>query len=60
VLHFQSYFLGYKVWALFDGTAEAYVDTTKMNKWDMCAGDALLRERGGKMTQLNGDSIDYR
>lgn len=51
---------GYKAWALFDGTAEAYVHTTLIKKWDICPGDALLRERGGKMTRLNGESINYK
>jgi len=51
VLHFHSYFLGYKTWALFDGTAEAYVHTTLIKKCDIC---------GGRMTQLNGlDPINY-
>merc|ERR1711990_934137 len=50
---------GYKAWALFDGTAEAYVHTTLIKKWDVCPGDAILRSYGGKMTRLNGDEIKY-
>ena len=52
-------FLGYKAWALFDGTAQAYVHTTLIKKWDICPGDAILRHYGGKMTRLNGDTITY-
>jgi len=50
---------GYKAWALFDGTAQAYVHTTLIKKWDICPGDAILRAYGGKMTRLNGDEIKY-
>ena len=43
----------------FDGTAQAYVHTTLIKKWDICPGDAILRHYGGKMTRLNGDTITY-
>jgi inositol monophosphatase 3 len=55
----SRYNSGYKAWALFDGTAEAYVHTTLIKKWDVCPGDAILRSYGGKMTRLNGDEIKY-
>lgn len=51
---------GYKAWALFDGTAEAYVHTTLIKKWDICPGDAILRHSGGKMTKLSGEEINYK
>lgn len=51
---------GYKAWALFDGTAEAYVHTTLIKKWDICPGDAILRASGGKMTHLDGSEIHYK
>lgn len=58
---------GYKVLALLDLPAEesmdqadAYVHITFIKKWDICAGDALLRALGGKMTTLKGEDIDYR
>ena len=56
----ENNFLGYKAWALFDGTAEAYVHTTLIKKWDICPGDALLRASGGKMTKLDGSIIKYK
>ena len=55
----QNIHSGYKAWALFDGTAEAYVHTTLIKKWDICPGDAFMRSYGGKMTRLNGDEIKY-
>ena len=38
---------------------DAYVHVTLIKKWDICPGDALLAARGGKMTTLNGEEIDY-
>lgn len=50
---------GYKVLSLHDRKADAYVHLTFIKKWDLCAGDALLRARNGKMTTLDGEVIDY-
>ncbi|XP_071807154.1 inositol monophosphatase 3-like [Asterias amurensis] len=50
---------GYKVWSLFEGKADAYIHTTLIKKWDICAGNALLNEFKGKMTTLKGNDIDY-
>lgn len=41
------------------GLADAYVHITEIKKWDICAGNAILEELGGKMTTKNGDSINY-
>ena len=53
------FFTGYKTLALFQGKADAYIHTTLIKKWDICAGNALLREFKGTMTTLKGDSINY-
>ncbi len=50
---------GYKVWSLFEGKADAYIHTTLIKKWDICAGNALLNEFNGQMTTLKGKDIDY-
>jgi len=58
---------GYKVEELFGYPSDndlqmtpiAYVHTTLIKKWDICAGNALLNHFGGKMTKLSGDNIDY-
>ena len=39
---------------------DAYVHVTKIKKWDICAGDAILRALGGKLTDLDGKEVDYR
>lgn len=56
---------GYKVLALLDPTdeeqemADMYIHVTYIKKWDICAGDAILRALGGQMTTLKGEQIDY-
>ena len=39
--------------------ADLYLHTTAIKKWDICAGDAVLRTLGGKMTSRRGAEIDY-
>ena len=39
---------------------DAYVHVTKIKKWDICAGDAILRALGGTLTDLDGREVDYR
>ena len=50
---------GYKVLSLFSNIADAYIHKTLIKKWDICAGDAILRSFGGKMTTLLGNEIPY-
>ena len=39
--------------------ADLYLHTTAIKKWDICAGDAVLRTLGGKMTTRRGREINY-
>ncbi|XP_071451035.1 putative inositol monophosphatase 3 [Hetaerina americana] len=50
---------GYKVLEVLNGNAAAYVHVTAIKKWDVCAGDALLRSFDGKMTTIGGEQLDY-
>ncbi|CAG0893639.1 unnamed protein product [Cyprideis torosa] len=50
---------GYKVFKVLDNTAQAYVHTTAIKKWDICAGNAILDAVGGVMTTLTGKMLDY-
>jgi len=44
---------------VINGSIDAYVHTTKIKKWDVCAGNAILNAVGGQMTTLTGQSLDY-
>lgn len=56
---------GYKVLALLDVAdknqeeADVYIHVTYIKKWDICAGNAVLRALGGHMTTLTGEEISY-
>ena len=60
-LFFSFFFCcaGYKTIALFQGIADAYIHTTLIKKWDICAGNAILRDFGGTQTTLRGAEINY-
>ncbi|XP_068618595.1 putative inositol monophosphatase 3 [Battus philenor] len=50
---------GYKVMGVVNGTYDVYLHTTAIKKWDLCAGDAIIRTVDGKMTTSNGEPITY-
>lgn len=50
---------GYKVIELATGKVDVYMHRTKIKKWDICAGNAILSTLNGRMTSLKGDDIDY-
>uniref|UniRef100_A0A2A4J047 inositol-phosphate phosphatase n=1 Tax=Heliothis virescens TaxID=7102 RepID=A0A2A4J047_HELVI len=50
---------GYKVMEVVNGTYDVYLHATAIKKWDLCAGDAIIKTVRGKMTTIKGDSIDY-
>lgn len=41
------------------GSVDAYIHVTEIKKWDICAGNAILTELGGKMTTKDDSAIDY-
>ncbi|CAH1772689.1 unnamed protein product [Owenia fusiformis] len=50
---------GFKSIEVALGNVDAYVHTTLIKKWDICAGNAILNAIKGKMTTLDGSYIDY-
>lgn len=50
---------GYKSLEVAKNEVDAYLHYTAIKKWDICAGNALLKQMGGKMTDLLGNGIDY-
>lgn len=50
---------GYKIMAVANGTYDLYLHNTVIKKWDICAGDAIIKTIDGKMTTTTGQIIDY-
>jgi len=49
-----------KVTDISSGTAELYFTTTnKMKQWDTCASYCIIKEAGGKMTDMHGNDLKY-
>lgn len=49
-----------KVLKICSGDAEVYFATNnKMKQWDTCAAYCLVKEAGGRMTDLDGNDIEY-
>jgi len=52
--------LGLKVGLICEGRAHLYLDMSgRTSQWDTCAPAALLREAGGRMTDLRGVPLRY-
>lgn len=50
---------GYKVMEVVNGTYDVYLHATAIKKWDLCAGNAIIKTVQGKMTTIKGENIDY-
>lgn len=51
---------GLKVAEICQGNAELYFTTTdKIKQWDTCAAYCLIKEAGGKMTDMEGNDLEY-
>ncbi len=51
---------GNKVMMVVEGEVDAYVYPNRgTKKWDTCVGDAIVRELGGFLTDVNGDTLKY-
>jgi len=59
VLHVPAAGSGYKTLQVAQQQADLYLHTTRIKKWDICAGNAILNAVGGKMTSLKQQEFDY-
>lgn len=51
---------GYKSWLVLTGAADAYIHTTKIKTWDLCAGHAMIAAAGGDVVDRDGQKLLYR
>ncbi len=53
--------VGYKVGLIAEGKAEGYLTfSDKSSQWDTCAPQVILEEAGGKMTDIEGEPLEYK
>ena len=45
---------------LANGIADIYPRFQQINKWDIAAGDAILRASGGRTISLDGKDLKYK
>lgn len=51
---------GLKIGRIAEKKADFFINTTdKMGEWDFCGPEIILREAGGKMTDVNGSELLY-
>jgi 3'(2'), 5'-bisphosphate nucleotidase len=56
----ETYSAGIKLALVARGEADVYVNTYEaFHDWDVCAGDILVAEAGGKVTGLKGEELRY-
>jgi 3'(2'), 5'-bisphosphate nucleotidase len=56
----ETYSAGIKLALVARGEADIYLNTyLAFHDWDICAGDILVEEAGGKVTGLNGQTLIY-
>lgn len=48
---------GYKIIQVLEGNATVYLHNTKIKKWDLCAGNAIVHAVGGRMRTIDGDQL---
>ena len=50
---------GYKVLQVLKGKSDLYYHSTFIKKWDLCAGDAMLRAAGGQLMTRKKQLLTY-
>ncbi len=61
VLAVRAGSIGFKAGLIAEGKAEGYLTfSDKTCQWDTCAPQLILEEAGGKMTDLEGEDLEYK
>ncbi|HEY8505343.1 MAG TPA: 3'(2'),5'-bisphosphate nucleotidase CysQ [Gemmataceae bacterium] len=55
----ETYSAGIKLAQVARGEADLYVNTAGFKDWDVCAGQLLVEEAGGVVTDLRGEPLRY-
>jgi 3'(2'), 5'-bisphosphate nucleotidase len=56
----ETYSAGVKLAQVARGEADLYLNTySAVHDWDLCAGDILVTEAGGRVTKLDGGELKY-
>lgn len=50
---------GYKALEVAYGNVDAYMHSTAIKKWDICAANAIINAKGGHMTTKVNKKINY-
>lgn len=50
---------GYKIIQVLKGNATIYMHNTRIKKWDLCAGNAIVKAVKGRMQTLKDEEIQY-
>lgn len=50
---------GYKAMEILNDKADVYLHVSKIKKWDICAPNAIIKNKGGKFLTRNGQKIRY-
>tara|TARA_S200000501_G_scaffold8750_1_gene7863 strand:+ start:85106 stop:85882 length:777 start_codon:yes stop_codon:yes gene_type:complete len=51
--------VAYKLGLTAAGRADVFASLRPKNEWDICAGDCIINEAGGKLIDLNGEERKY-
>lgn len=51
--------VAYKLCLAAAGDGDVFVSVYSKNEWDICAGDLVVREAGGTMSDIYGNSVSY-
>jgi len=51
--------VAYKLGLTAAGKADIFASLRPKNEWDICAGNCLINEAGGKLIDLNGNPVTY-